>query len=530
MKFDGSITSDSPFCDIIRQDRLPTTIERKMIRDYITEKKASLSELNARVPRRNRATGRKLSRQLRAELDHTRRVIRFHLAIISPWRWLPVEMMSEIFAFTLSPRENDEHDEWNDDRASTLLLCKICRRWRQIAVSTPALWSVLNLDLRGIEKRPPEWALEWLQRSQSYPAYLQLFWDNTTRMDVLSCAISAFCAHAHHAASLWLDGLPIDDIELVTDIYPRPIFPASTPRAPLLSMLYADLPAGSNWEWVYLACRAAPLLSDLTVTHFAKDFCPVPNLTRLHFVEPVSMGNVLYILEATPGLEDLCVDIDGPSVPRGPIIRMESLARLEVTSNDLLGLFFEHVEMPRLEDVCIYQLTVWPRSEVASFLTRSSCNLKVLDFHNAEVSQDDVIEFLKHKACVSLKALTVADCIPPADYLLQYLTPDRKTTQKFEQWPNPRLEAIELSNILTHDGCLSEMVASRLPPHFDDRLPLPEGVDHLRSIQFSFVDGVNSPDAHVADWQSLQQLEKLHPTLELIWPEQDPISLAIIPA
>ncbi|KAJ7366553.1 hypothetical protein DFH08DRAFT_680624, partial [Mycena albidolilacea] len=136
-KPEGFHVADSPFSALYETGRVPSVQETKMIQELLVEKKAYLAHLNSKVPKRR--TGKKFPRELRLQLDYTRRFIKFHQALIAPWRRLPVEIMSEIFLFTL---EVDDDKYWDDDRWGTLLVCKICSAWRAIALRTPSLWNV----------------------------------------------------------------------------------------------------------------------------------------------------------------------------------------------------------------------------------------------------------------------------------------------------------------------------------------------------------------------------------------------------
>ncbi|KAJ7246412.1 hypothetical protein C8J57DRAFT_1140596, partial [Mycena rebaudengoi] len=142
---------DSPFSGFVEANRVPSLLETKAIQELLAEKTAQLARLNSEVPRRKTGKKLRISRELRTALDLTRRSIKYHQALIAPWRRLPLEIMGEIFAFALN-RVFGEGD-WIDDRSGTLLLCKICKQWREIALSTPALWTVLAIRLKYSSKR-----------------------------------------------------------------------------------------------------------------------------------------------------------------------------------------------------------------------------------------------------------------------------------------------------------------------------------------------------------------------------------------
>ncbi|KAJ6552818.1 hypothetical protein B0H19DRAFT_893593, partial [Mycena capillaripes] len=62
-----------------------------------------------------------------------------NMAILSPLRRVPVEVLSEIFLWTLpSLREPRERFHVTD---SPWFLTHVSRRWRAVAISNPSLWS-----------------------------------------------------------------------------------------------------------------------------------------------------------------------------------------------------------------------------------------------------------------------------------------------------------------------------------------------------------------------------------------------------
>ncbi|KAJ7134336.1 hypothetical protein C8R44DRAFT_422517 [Mycena epipterygia] len=333
---------DSPFSEFLKTnpDRLPSLQETRFINDLVVEKLAHLALLNSRVPRRK--TGKKTPPQLRVEIDDARRFIKFHRALLAPWRRLPAEIISEIFVFTLSPVPIHTVAHWDDDRAGTLLLCRICRSWRDIALSTPSLWTVLSVRLH-ISQSPFDWLPLWLNRSRSLPIHLQVIWDGTTSSIVLDRVLSSVLAHIQHIGTLLIYGLDYMHI-FPGPSYPRATFPSSTQpiEAPLLTTLEASFPPRSNYDWIFALCQAAPNLTSFHTAEFFPDRVPTSQLTTLHIVEPVPIDVFLRLLKDAPCLKDVAVDLGGPSVasPAGSILVVKTLQKLEITSHHHLGVFF----------------------------------------------------------------------------------------------------------------------------------------------------------------------------------------------
>ncbi|KAJ7292591.1 hypothetical protein C8J57DRAFT_1018428, partial [Mycena rebaudengoi] len=65
-----------------------------------------------------------------------------HKGILSPIRMLPNEILGEIFfILAKAARRSSVANQ------APWLVTKICSRWRSVALSTPALWTMVFLDL-----------------------------------------------------------------------------------------------------------------------------------------------------------------------------------------------------------------------------------------------------------------------------------------------------------------------------------------------------------------------------------------------
>ncbi|KAJ7629743.1 hypothetical protein DFH06DRAFT_709476 [Mycena polygramma] len=93
-------------------------------------------------------------------------------AYIYPVLTLPNEVTSEIFRHILPPYH---HFPPFTGPLSPTLLTHICRRWRDIALATPELWSVIaSGDNHAGALRGARMVRLWLERSRSCPLYLEL--------------------------------------------------------------------------------------------------------------------------------------------------------------------------------------------------------------------------------------------------------------------------------------------------------------------------------------------------------------------
>lgn len=112
-------------------------------------------------------------------------------------RRVPPEVMSLIFTQLSRPINKDDEIEI-PPIVQILLPGQICRSWRELALSTPGLWSSLNIDLdpRLMGKKLPMWTT-CLTRAKSHPLSIaiQCFSDESSVHS--HPIIPVLLAHAH---------------------------------------------------------------------------------------------------------------------------------------------------------------------------------------------------------------------------------------------------------------------------------------------------------------------------------------------
>lgn len=117
-----------------------------------------------------------------------RRALKTRLeACIYPVLTLPNEIVSEIFIKAL-PEEPyrsppDDASPSPSGPSCPLLLGQVCRRWRQIALSTPSLWTALDLSLDDkLTNHKNQLCLlqTWLERSRACPLTISIYWDGSS--------------------------------------------------------------------------------------------------------------------------------------------------------------------------------------------------------------------------------------------------------------------------------------------------------------------------------------------------------------
>ncbi len=155
---------DPPYAHLIQNNNQPLDSEVDEILLIIQDAKKRLAEqANGLQP-----DAQKESKALRARIKTCTR-------IIHPVRRLPFEIISEILLQTLSgPDDWDNYPAVHDYVHGPWAYSKVCRRWRDVALQSPRLWSELsvpsNCGSYWLHVENPIGCLKlWLHRSRSTP-------------------------------------------------------------------------------------------------------------------------------------------------------------------------------------------------------------------------------------------------------------------------------------------------------------------------------------------------------------------------
>ncbi|KAJ7767191.1 hypothetical protein B0H16DRAFT_1412306 [Mycena metata] len=127
---------DTPFKDIPHTNTVPSDEECQHIRELLAGPRRQAAKLTEEIERLHA-----LIKELTEKRDNLNEFIDPHLALISPVRRLPHDVVAEIFAASLPPDRNAVIHA----AESPLLLCHICQAWRALALSTPQLWASLHI-------------------------------------------------------------------------------------------------------------------------------------------------------------------------------------------------------------------------------------------------------------------------------------------------------------------------------------------------------------------------------------------------
>ncbi|KAJ7253533.1 hypothetical protein C8J57DRAFT_1473852 [Mycena rebaudengoi] len=180
---------NSPFNDILYTNVVPSDAQCKSILDIIEHPRKEAAALTDEIARLQARLD-----ELTQKRDDLNESIDAHLALVSPARRLPEDVVRAIFEACLPTSRNAivSGDE------CPLLLCQICRVWRSLALSTPPIWTSLHVVV------PPQSKLRdlaemlslWLSRSGVLPLSISLVFSRVSEVGVdASPLLSALLAH-----------------------------------------------------------------------------------------------------------------------------------------------------------------------------------------------------------------------------------------------------------------------------------------------------------------------------------------------
>ncbi|KAJ7074010.1 hypothetical protein C8F01DRAFT_6192, partial [Mycena amicta] len=258
-------------------------------------------------------------------------------SFIYPVMTLPNEIVSEIFIQYLPPYPACPPLL---GEGSPTKLAQLCRRWRNIAHSTPHLWRAIELVVCPDPELQVSLARDWLRRSRSLPLSLRLYEEDQG-------ALSSLLEHR----ARWE--------HVVLNAQGHGIAPAPAPM-PLLRTLSINSMHGSD-----LAFFAGPLEAPLFRVVFLNlpdesygsllqsPSFPWGQLTRL-YLEEINLAMAARILQEACSLVDLRFYIesaDDPVAMRAPVLyllKLETLILETYTISENVTDFLQRLRLPSL--------------------------------------------------------------------------------------------------------------------------------------------------------------------------------------
>lgn len=436
----------SPVNELLISNQPPLPPQRDLVYDFIREIRHDIETIDKEISRAKAVVD-----DLLAKRKVLREIKRRHQAIVSPLRQLPHELLSEIFIHCLPPFPTRISPS-----DAPLLLEQICRRWRDIARSTPTLWSSICLPL------DPQMISFAIEVARTWPARSGIF--------PLSIVLGVGLHHNHVGEELethpalpilfsnsgrWVDlGLHLPAAWVVS-------FDEVKERLPLLQKL--TLSGGLSGRC--MAFEHAKMLRTLdldTMIDVNDVAVPWGNLTKF-----ITRGRSTHQLADTLRICFNLVECELKGVTgiyfNAPVIEEFTLVHLQTLQIGIVAWtpdLFDSLTLPSLRSIDLKLLTDnydyldWDsRSAFLTMLSRSGSILQSLSLDGSDIRMYEVDLLACLKAAPSLVRLIIKDNDLDAltDSVLKALTPvtsivsQSQITSQLQITPLvPRLEILRI--------------------------------------------------------------------------------------
>ncbi|KAL0946505.1 hypothetical protein HGRIS_012721 [Hohenbuehelia grisea] len=371
----------------------------------------------------------------RADLD---KVVAALQSVFSPVRRLPPEIIMEIFRVCADTHEAQETPgvprsyclKRNEHlKGVHYTLSHVCVHWRNVALSTPSLWSKLDISLY---LRDASYCEEWdraqeamrvyLERSGNYPLTLNI--EVPDRQIDMHPGMEVLVAHCHHWGNITL--------RITSGLY-QTVLPQVRGNLPMLRSLIFAPSNPSDFSQVTMF-DSAPLLREVDLSLPASMFSmPWEQLTNVTL--RVRLTTLQELFRTSHALTSAV--IHGTSTSRSSSqvpIHFPVLKELDIGDGfDILPL----MTAPALESCTMMNMNLSYANTLLSFLKRSSVSLKRLSGWGMRMSVAGFLDVLN--SLPDLEYLNVSNRDLFTDEFFQRLTYTNKDTQLL-----PRLKTIHI--------------------------------------------------------------------------------------
>ncbi|KAG1882786.1 hypothetical protein F4604DRAFT_1921382 [Suillus subluteus] len=338
-----------------------------------------------------------IHQQLVAKKDKITQSMNSHKRLVSTlWR-LPAEVLSQIFAHCLPNR----HRLSPASKAAPMLLTRICRRWREVAVDMSSLWQRLNV--RKDWQRAAFCYESWLKRSRGRPLSLELqcYKSNWTKLrsllqpyiNQLSSLSLNFCHNGLQPEVMISDFLALE--ELTISLH----FNCEAPVVQSISQPPCTVRS--------LTVTGRSFFNMEYVTTFNPAWTRLTNI-QINLDEPSAFPQLLRLC---PSLSSLTITTFFIAMKTLEPFTHTQLQSLRIITNNFYDPDNEHrslfdtLSLPNLCALEARAMYSWPH-EFKAFLTRSKCPLESLTLgSHLSVTDEQRAEYVA--LIPSLKVLVV---------------------------------------------------------------------------------------------------------------------------
>ncbi|KAJ7111831.1 hypothetical protein C8R44DRAFT_798749 [Mycena epipterygia] len=336
---------DTPFKDLLHTNTVPSDPECQRIRELLVGPREEAAKFTDEIARLET-----LLDELTAKRDRLNEFIDAHLALVSPARRLPDDLVAEIFTASLPSNRN----AILSGAESPLLLCHICRAWRNLALRTPRLWASLHIvapsDSSKVGQLNDAVKL-WLSRSGVLPLSISIARSYTAGQ----CDVSILLKTLIHYSPRW------HRMRFMLDFHSHASF------EPLAALSPHDLPTlesigvegfhsydADDVDWSFVSFMRTTSLHSVSLMQVVDPFRFPLSWERLRHLSLGHVGSVL--VDKALDLLHCCPNLEACTLPcgdrtEGTVLvpcHMEHLRQLCVITQGETGDFFGNLVLPNL--------------------------------------------------------------------------------------------------------------------------------------------------------------------------------------
>ncbi|KIJ15931.1 hypothetical protein PAXINDRAFT_133313 [Paxillus involutus ATCC 200175] len=406
---------DTPFSRYNSVNFIPGPQDIHFIDAVVSERNSQFSGLSCQISRVESAMSKlsAICTKLEESRSRVRKSMLAHKALTSSARRIPPEVLGEIFYHCLpktpyiTPR----------DVECPMVLTHVCRHWRDVAMSTPRLWSSITIHLQkavSSEYRPGYDA--WLARAKSVSTAIRVLNDiDMSEVDVtcLSSVVDWLRPFITRCGDFWWHGPSLPGL-FATETDPRLERLRITSRGS--PSVHMPGPA-KHLRSVHLQHLNHGLQSLEAFT------LPWDQLSELHMHFALFSSSVfLRLLQLGTSLRNIavsCLSADEEQLRELRVsapgsITNYSLRRIEIkVIRAGLDDLFDALVLPGLEELeicfCYRERDPWPHTQFMSLLARSRCPLKKLTIRS---NKNALPYFAEYKE--ALPSLSIFTATPPS--------------------------------------------------------------------------------------------------------------------
>lgn len=450
-----------------------------------------------------------------------------------PINRIPTDLLQKIFLLCLRPNGTfgyvTDYSILNDDLNGPceyiearsgkppLGLCIVCKHWRNVALSTPLLWSNLRSPIQEDygHHSSARLAEVWFSRSGSAPLTLNFSGGAThgSKFQPFLSIINSHCHHLQHLRVYSAAEISIDDTLLSTLTPPRILASLS------ITMPFISTPCNTGFlAWIRLMLGSSSLSSfALIATNITASQLPIPftQLTCLELGLAVNAREVLEILHASHLLTRFTIYsgelpstmIDGNNDHlRLPSFTHTSIVKLEIHATSWTGragvsLILNNLTTPSLHELSVhgpygtnYSPDFKEDFNILPFLARSAPPLERLDFTRTGILSAELLGCMQVVSATLLRLRVEEKQHNPNSIGDTILT--RMTAQPDIVPLCPLIEVLYfLRTVDSSDGCLAAMIQSRCFPE-----------NHPGFATLKGVELVELPGGNVKDREKLKAI------------------------